>query len=69
MTQALEALGVWDEIVGDASPIRRMEITERIVGRLSLEYDAVCPEGLEHMLSQLSRMIDRTAPSAARSLI
>ena len=48
---------------------RRMEITERIVGRLSLEYDTVCPAGLEHMLSQLSRLIDRAAPSAARSFI
>jgi uncharacterized protein (DUF2336 family) len=46
---------------------RRMEITERIVGRLSLEYDSVCPEGLEHMLSQLSRLVGRTTPRAARS--
>ncbi len=46
----------------------RLEMTERIVQRLSQEYDAVCPEGLEHMLSQLSRLVIGQADQGARGL-
>lgn len=35
VTKALEALGVWDEIEPDASPIRRMEVTDSGKGDLS----------------------------------
>lgn len=47
---------------------RRLEITERIVRRLSVEYETVCPEGLEHTLSQLSRLVSRAADNPARGL-
>ena len=48
---------------------RRRALAERIVRRLSLEYDTVCPEGLEHMLSQLSRLVTARPTSAARGLV
>lgn len=36
---------------------RPLEVTERIMERLRQEYDNVCPEGLEHTLSQLSHFV------------
>ena len=53
---------------GDKAERPRLEMTERIVRRLSREYDSVCPEGLEHMLSQLSRLVVGQADQCARGL-
>ncbi len=39
--------------------------TERILGRLVRDYDDISPEGLEHVVSQLSRRVNREAGTAA----
>ena len=40
----------------------RKDYTEQIVWRLVRDYNNVCPEDLEHVLSQLSRYVNRTPP-------
>ena len=56
--------------VGDESPAnRRRLLTDRIVARLELEYDIVCPEGLEHTLSQISRKIIGRDTEIPRNLL
>ena len=60
------AVDVVNETSSDDLKYRRLEVTERIISRLKLEYDSVCPEGLEHTLSQLSRFVIGRADSAAR---
>ena len=62
------AVEVVMESGGDKAERPRLEMTERIVRRLSREYDSVCPEGLEHMLSQLSRLVVGQADQCARGL-
>jgi len=62
------AVDVVNETSSDDREYRPLEVTERIIGRLKLEYDSVCPEGLEHTLSQLSRFVIGRADSAARGL-
>ena len=58
------AVNVINETRRDQRRYRPLEITERIMERLRQEYDSVCPEGLEHTLSQLSHFVvgRRTMP-------
>ena len=51
------AVDVINETRRDERCYRPLEITERIMERLRQEYDNVCPEGLEHTLSQLSHFV------------
>jgi len=51
------AVNVINETRHDERRYRPLEITERIMERLRQEYDSVCPEGLEHTLSQLSHFV------------
>jgi uncharacterized protein (DUF2336 family) len=60
------AVDVVNEASSDDRKYRHLEVTERIIGRLRLEYDSVCPEGLEHTLSQLSHFVIGRSESAAR---
>ncbi len=56
------AVDVITETRRDERRYRPLEVTERIMERLRQEYDSVCPEGLEHTLSQLSHFVmGRTA--------
>ncbi len=56
------AVDVITETRRDKRRYRPLEVTERIMERLRQEYDSVCPEGLEHTLSQLSHFVmGRTA--------
>jgi hypothetical protein len=47
---------------------RPLEVTERIMLRLRQEYDNVCPEGLEHTLSQLTHFVVGRSASPVRGL-
>lgn len=51
------AVEVINRLRYEERPIRGLEITEWIMAQLRVEYDNVCPEGLEHTLSQLSRFV------------
>lgn len=62
------AVDVVNETKSDDRKYRPLEVTERIIGRLKFEYDSVCPEGLEHTLSQLTRFVIGRADCAARGL-
>jgi uncharacterized protein (DUF2336 family) len=62
------AIDVVHETNADDRNYRPLEVTERIIARLKLEYDSVCPEGLEHTLSQLSRFVIGRVDYAARGL-
>jgi uncharacterized protein (DUF2336 family) len=62
------AVDVVKETNADDRKYRPLEVTERIIGRLKFEYDSVCPEGLEHTLSQLSRFVIGRVDGAARGL-
>lgn len=45
----------------------RADFTNEIIARLVKEYEQVCPEDLEHVLSQLSRRLEEAAPLAEPS--
>jgi uncharacterized protein (DUF2336 family) len=62
------AVDVIKDISRENRPRRRLEITERILDRLRMEYDTVCPEGLEHTLAQLSHLVAKRSEGAARGL-
>jgi hypothetical protein len=42
----------------------RSDFTDQIIARLVKEYEQVCPEDLEHVLSQLSRQLEEAPPLA-----
>lgn len=62
------AVDVLRDLSHERRSVRGLEITERIIVRLRVEYDSVCPEGLEHTLSQLSHFVLGRSENAVRGL-
>lgn len=62
------AVEVLRDLSHERRSVRGLEITERIMVRLRMEYDNVCPEGLEHTLSQLSHFVLGRSETAVRGL-
>ncbi len=62
------AVNVINETRREERRYRPLEITERIMERLRQEYDSVCPEGLEHTLSQLSHFVVGRRETPVRGL-
>ncbi len=62
------AVDVLRDLSHERRSVRGLEITERIMVRLRVEYDNVCPEGLEHTLSQLSHFVLGRSETAIRGL-
>lgn len=62
------AIDVIQEARAAEPPCHNLVVTERILHRLRVEYDAVCPEGLEHTLSQLSRLVGSGSVARTRGL-
>ena len=62
------AVDVLRDLSHESRSVRGLEITERIMARLRVEYDSVCPEGLEHTLSQLSHFVLGRSEPAMRGL-
>ncbi len=63
------AVAVIKESNSQEGEVHQLEITERIMARLRMDYDSVCPEGLEHTLSQLSHFVIGRSEGAARALL
>jgi hypothetical protein len=62
------AVDVVKELSDEGSPVRGLEITERIIAKLRMDYDNVCPEGLEHTLSQLAYFVLGRSEQAVRGV-